>query len=81
MKKISQFLACVDTGMVVLLSTYVILVLYNVIIANIFVPIILTLIYTIYLYYEKEDTARVKIKNIVTVLPIVFLAIISSIKS
>lgn len=80
MKKIPQLLSYIDTAMVVLLSIYVILVLYGIIFANIFIPITLGLIFAIYLFYEKEDTARVKIRSIITVIPILSLAIISSIK-
>ncbi len=80
MKKIPQLLSYIDTAMVVLLSIYVILVLYGIMFANIFIPITLGLIFAIYLFYEKEDTARVKIRSIITVFPILSLAIISSIK-
>jgi hypothetical protein len=80
LKKTSQLLAYADIGMVIFLSVYVILVLYDIIIANIFIPITLALIYIIYMLCEKKDTTKVKMKSIITILPILCLAITASIK-
>lgn len=80
LKKISRLLIYADIAMVVLLSLYVILVLYNIITAHIFIPIILALIYTICLLYEKKDSIKVKMRSVITILPILSLAIVASIK-
>ena len=69
-----------DTIIVVLLSAYIILILYNPITSNLVIPIVLAVIYFICLFLDKEDTTKVKLINLATILPILTLSIIASIK-
>jgi len=78
--KTSRFLAYVDTVLVVLLSAYVILILYNRIVGSLVVPSIFAIVYFICLLLNKNADKNVKIRNLLTVLPTLILSIVATIK-
>lgn len=79
--KTSRFFAYMDTAIVVLLSVYVILRLYNIIICTLIVPLVFAIIYFIFLILNHKDNKKVKLKNLLTILPVLTLSIVASIKS
>mgnify|MGYP003400038284 CR=1 FL=1 len=80
MKKMSHLLAYMDTGVIIILSVYVILILFKGIIGSILIPMILATVYLALLISEKEDTVKNKVISFITVLPFLSLSVIATIK-
>ena len=78
--KTSRFSAYMNPVIVVLLSVYVILILYNTIIGTLVVPFVFAAFYCVCLFLNREGSLNVKLKNTLTIFPILTLSIIASIK-
>jgi hypothetical protein len=79
--KTSRFSAYMETAIVVLLSAYVILRLYNMIFGTLILPFVFTILYFICLFLNKDDNKKVKLKDLLTFLPVLTLSIAASIKN
>lgn len=79
MKKASRLSRCLEVGIIIVFSAYAILVLWQIINASLYVPLILGIAFAVYLLLEKNDDIKTKLFYFILFLSSLSTAIVASV--